>query len=73
MNERPLAERAREVIALEVFPYGRMTAENYADRHGKQWATFSFGKYRYRNSALDQWVHNLHHILTQQARQGQRG
>ena len=63
LHELPLAHSRREEDAKELFPYKQMSAEEYAAREGHRWACFSFGEYRYSDTALNEWIHNLDDIF----------
>ena len=62
-SERPLAEPTREQSAKELFPYLRMSPEEYAARKGLFWLLFSFDEVKYRDTALDEWIQRLAQIL----------
>ena len=60
----PLADPGRERDALELFPRD-MSPEEYAARQAHHWFCFSFDDYRYRDAALEHWIHRLGDILFQ--------
>jgi hypothetical protein len=61
--ERPLADASREVDATSLFPFREMSPEEYAARHGADWACFSFHEFQYRNAELDVWIQKLGRIF----------
>ena len=61
--DRPAADTSREQAARDLFPVSEMSPEEYAARHGADWASFSFDTYQYRDRLLDRWIHRLGAIL----------
>jgi hypothetical protein len=41
----------------------KMTPEEYAARHGHEWACFALHRYRYRDPALGNWIRRLAEVL----------
>jgi hypothetical protein len=61
--ERPLASeetenRVKETFTIDVSP------EEFAARDGYGWLDFPFGRYRYRDSQLDEWIQAVKEILS---------
>ena len=42
----------------------QLPPEEYAARHGQDWACFSFHLYRFRDPAIRTWINRLHEIFT---------
>jgi len=61
--ERPLASeetenRVKETFTIDVSP------EEFAARDGYGWLDFPFGRYRYRDPQLDEWIQAVKEILS---------
>lgn len=61
-SELPLADPDREAHALSLFRL-EMAPEEYAARHGHEFALFSFDDYRYSRPELTLWVQRLGDIF----------
>ena len=58
-DERRLATPEYEAFAIEVFHGLTLPPEEFAARHGHEFAMFSFDEYRYRRPGMDEWVAGL--------------
>lgn len=65
--DRPLASEETEKRVRETFPI-EIAAEEFAARDGYGWLDFPFGRYRYRDPQLDQWIQAVKEILSSPAR-----
>lgn len=61
--ELPEAPRELEEDAKRHFPYRYMSAPEHAAREGHRYWCFGFAEYRYKDAALNDWVHTLADIL----------
>ena len=62
-DDRPRADRGREQVARETFPVNEMSPEEYAARHGVDWASFLFDEFEYSDPALEHWIQRLGKIF----------
>lgn len=60
--ERPLASEDTEDRVKETFPID-VPPEEFAARDGYGWLDFPFGRYRYRDPELDEWIQAVKEIL----------
>ena len=67
-GERPPAEPEREARARAAFPYGTMTALEYAERHADDMIGFTFDEYTYADAELDAWLRELGALLRRRRR-----
>ena len=65
--ERPLAPEETEERIKEIFPV-EISPEEFAARDGYGWLDFPFGRYRYRDATLDEWIQAVRVILQTPAR-----
>ena len=61
-DDLPLADPGREADARRMFPLD-ISPEEYAARHAHEWYCFSFDDFRYRDPAVERWIHRLGDIL----------
>lgn len=62
-DERPLADPSRVEVAMRLFPYRELSAEQWAARYAHTVACSSFDQYRYPDPALGSWIEDLHQLL----------
>jgi hypothetical protein len=60
--ERPLAPEETERRVKDTFPIA-VSPEEFAARDGYGWLDFPFGRYRYRDPQLDEWIQVVREIL----------
>jgi len=65
--ERPLASEETENRVKETFPVD-VSPEEFAAKDGYGWLDFPFGRYRYRDPKLDEWIQAVKEILQSPAR-----
>jgi hypothetical protein len=62
-DDRPLADPSRVELALHLFPYREVSAEEWAARWSHTVGCSSFDQYRYPDPALTAWVDELHRLF----------
>ena len=66
-EDRPLASEETEKRVKETFPV-EMAPQEFAARDGYGWLDFPFGRYRYRDPRLDEWIQAVKEILSSPTR-----
>ena len=61
-EERVLASEETEGRVKETFPID-LSPEEFAARDGYGWLDFPFGRYRFRDTKLDEWIQAVNLIL----------
>ena len=66
-DERPLADPSRVELAMHLFPYRELSAEEWAARYAHTVGCSSFDQYRYPDPALGAWIDELHRLFASAA------
>jgi hypothetical protein len=66
-DERPMAHSSWVELALDLFPYQELSAEQYAARYAHTIGCSSFDQYRYPDPVLGTWIDDLHQLLRSEA------
>jgi hypothetical protein len=61
--DRPLADPAREALALRAFPVRSTSPEAYVAEHGADMIGFTYDDARYADPDLDAWVLEVGRLL----------
>jgi hypothetical protein len=62
-DDRPIADPTRIEIALQMFPYRDLSAEQNTARWSHTIGCSSFADYRYPDPALGAWIDEMHRLL----------
>ena len=66
-DERPMADPFRVEMALQMFPHGELSAEQWAARYAHTVGCSSFDQYRYPDPNLGAWIDELHRLFSSAA------
>jgi hypothetical protein len=58
-----MADPSRVETAIQMFPFRELSAEQYVARWSHTIGCSSFDQYRYPDSALGEWIDELHRLL----------